>query len=284
MTEREIILKLRKIDKLLAEKRERDELSRYNTGDKIHLKQLDFHKCKKRIRWVFGGNRTGKTECGAVEVVWMARGIHPYRENRKNTEGWVVSLSRDVQREVAQRKILKYLSEEWIEDITMNSGRADCPETGVIDCITVRNVFGGLSRIWFKSCEMGRAKFQGASLDYVWFDEEPPEDIFDECMMRVVDKKGDIFATMTPLLGRTFVYDRIYLNPGHDDRVWYEFMSWKDNPFLDEEELASIRSSLSEEELNMREHGRFSSLKGLVYSEFDENVHVIEPFVVCTKV
>ena len=280
MTERELILKIRKIDKLLAEKRERDELSRYNTGDKIHFKQLDFHKCKKRIRWVFGGNRTGKTECGAVEVVWMARGIHPYRENRKNTEGWVVSLSRDVQREVAQRKILKYLSEEWIEDIVMNSGRADCPETGVIDCITVRNVFGGLSRIWFKSCEMGRAKFQGASLDYVWFDEEPPEDIFDECMMRVVDKKGDIFATMTPLLGRTFVYDRIYLNPGHDDRVWYEFMSWKDNPFLDEEELASIRASLSEEELNMREHGRFSSLKGLVYSEFDENVHVIDPFSV----
>lgn len=278
MTERELILKIRKIDKLLAEKRERDELSRYNTGDKIHFKQLDFHKCKKRIRWVFGGNRTGKTECGAVEVVWMARGIHPYRENRKNTEGWVVSLSRDVQREVAQRKILKYLSEEWIEDIVMNSGRADCPETGVIDCITVRNVFGGLSRIWFKSCEMGRAKFQGASLDYVWFDEEPPEDIFDECMMRVVDKKGDIFATMTPLLGRTFVYDRIYLNPGHDDRVWYEFISWKDNPFLDEEELTSIRASLSEEELNMREHGRFSSLKGLVYSEFDENVHVIEPF------
>ena len=111
MTERELILKIRKIDKLLAEKRERDELSRYNTGDKIHFKQLDFHKCKKRIRWVFGGNRTGKTECGAVEVVWMARGIHPYRENRKNTEGWVVSLSRDVQREVAHRKILKYLSE-----------------------------------------------------------------------------------------------------------------------------------------------------------------------------
>ena len=36
---------------------------------KVHKKQIAFHKCKKRNRWVFGGNRSGKTECGAVEVV-----------------------------------------------------------------------------------------------------------------------------------------------------------------------------------------------------------------------
>ena len=48
-------------------------LARYNT-DKIHLKQMEFHKCSKRNRWVFGGNRTGKTECGAVETVWLEIG------------------------------------------------------------------------------------------------------------------------------------------------------------------------------------------------------------------
>ena len=35
--------------------------------EKKHKKQIAFHKCKKRNRWVFGGNRSGKTECGAVE-------------------------------------------------------------------------------------------------------------------------------------------------------------------------------------------------------------------------
>ena len=34
--------------------------------------------------------------------------------------------------------------------------------------------FGGISAIGFKSCDQGREKFQGASLDFVWFDEEPP--------------------------------------------------------------------------------------------------------------
>ncbi len=273
-----IVSRIRHIDKLIGEKRKADALSAYNSSPPIHDKQLEFHKCKKRNRWVFGGNRSGKTECGAVETVWLARGIHPYRENRKNTDGWVVSLTRDVQREVAQRKILKYLNPDWIADITMNTGRGDNLDCGVIDCITVNNVFGGKSRIWFKSCEMGRAKFQGASLDYVWFDEEPPEDIYTECAMRVMDKKGDIFGTMTPLLGRTFVYDRIYLNDRQDKETWYIFMQWEDNPYLDREEIDRLGKYLSEEELNSRKYGRFGECKGNIYSEFDENVHVIEPF------
>ena len=80
MDERELILRIKKIDGILKS-RECDALSRYNVGEKVHLKQLEFHKCTKRNRWVFGGNRSGKTECGAVETVWMARGIHPYREH-----------------------------------------------------------------------------------------------------------------------------------------------------------------------------------------------------------
>ena len=55
----------------------------YNKGKKKHKKQLLFHKSKKRNRWVFGGNRSGKTECGAVETIWLARGIHPFRKNKK---------------------------------------------------------------------------------------------------------------------------------------------------------------------------------------------------------
>lgn len=276
MTDREIIDRIHKIDARLKEKEENNTLLRYHP----HAKQSAFHKCQKRNRWVFGGNRSGKTECGAVEAVWLARGIHPYRKNRKSVDGWIVSVSRDVQREVAQRKILHYLNPDWIVDISMNSGRSDSPDGGVIDCITIKNVFGGFGRLWFKSSEMGRAKFQGASVDFVWFDEEPPEDIYIECLMRVADTKGDVFGTMTPLKGRTFVYDRIYLNSRHDNEVWYEFMDWSDNPHLDTEEMNRLSESLSAEELNSRRYGRFGESYGLVYSEFDENFNVIQPFEV----
>ncbi len=255
----------------------RDFLAAYNRGPKKHKKQLAFHRCKKRNRWVFGGNRSGKTECGAVEAVWLARGVHPYRKNKPNVFGWVVSLTAQVQRDVAQSKILHYLRPDWIEDIVMTSGRKDAPMSGVIDQIYIKNVFGGTSVIGFKSCEMGRERFQGSSLDFVWFDEEPPQEIYEECRMRVADRQGDIFGTMTPLKGLTFLYTEIYLNPRHDPEVWYEFMEWADNPFLPKKEIALLENTLDETVKQARRYGRFCTREGLVYPEFDESVHVIEP-------
>ena len=260
--------------------RKNDNLAAYNAGEKKHLKQLAFHKCLKKNRWVFGGNRSGKTECGAVEAVYMALGVHPYRKNRDNVFGWVVSLSRQVQRDVAQAKVLHYLNPRKIAGITMADGKKDSPEYGVIDQIRVKNAFGGISVIGFKSCDQGREKFQGSSLDFVWFDEEPPKDIYEECRMRLLDRGGDMFGTMTPLKGLTFVYDEIYLNAKGSPEVWCEFMEWADNPFLDPEEVNSLTESLSSSELESRRYGRFTSGAGLVYPEFLQEVHVIDPFPV----
>ncbi|MBO4594359.1 MAG: terminase family protein [Clostridia bacterium] len=275
---REIVERIKRIEAEERRRKERDNLSRYNTGRIKHLKQVAFHKCQKRNRWVFGGNRSGKTECGAVETVYMARGVHPYRKNKKDVFGWVVSLSTQVQRDVAQAKVLHYLNPSWIAGITMLSGKKDSAEYGVIDQILIKNVFGGISVIGFKSCDQGREKFQGSSLDFIWFDEEPPQDVYEECKMRVFDKKGDIFGTMKPLKGLTFIYDEIFLNKGNSKEVWYEFMEWADNPFLDKEEIESLSSSLSEDQAESRRYGRFKAAQGLVYPEFDENVHVIDPF------
>lgn len=277
---RNLLQKLSQINSEL-DRRNYKKLASYNTGKIIHKKQLEFHKNLKRNRWVFGGNRTGKTECGAVECIWLARGIHPYRENRGDVQGWVVSLSTKVQKEVSQDKILKYLNKSWIHSIIMKTGSKGSPNFGVIDSIVINNVFGGKSVISFKSCEEGREKFQGTSLDFVWFDEEPPKDIYEECMMRVIDKSGDIFGTMTPLKGLTFIYDQIYLNPTSDPEIFCMFMEWSDNPFLPKKEVERLTASMSEEELENRRYGRFVGLSNsLVYKEFSESVNVIEPFAV----
>lgn len=277
MDNKKLILLKQILDEI--QNRNIDAIYSYNSGEIRHLKQLEFHKNQKRNRWVFGGNRTGKTECGAVETVWLSLGIHPYRENREMTECWVVSLSTRVQTEVAQSKVLKYLPKTAIVDIVMNEGKKGSPSTGVIKCILVRNKFGNISKIWFKSCEEGRDKFQGASLDFVWFDEEPPEDIYKECKMRVFDKKGEIFGTMTPLKGFTFIYDEIYLNKHGDDEVFCLFMSWLDNPYLNKTEIERLKTSFNEDELEARMNGKFMDVDiGLVYKEFDQNVNVIEPF------
>ncbi len=281
--EKEIVMQLCRLEKQIEEYRRRNKLAHYNK-DKVHKKQIEFHKCRKRNRWIFGGNRSGKTECGAAETVYLARGIHPYRENKPSVEGWVVSVSSAVQRDVAQRKVLSYINPEWIRDVKMTRGSASDPENGIVDYILIKNVFGGTSKIGFKSCEMRREKFQGASLDFVWFDEEPPREIYEECKMRVMDRKGDIFGTMTPLKGLTFVYEQIYMNAGGDENIQTFSMEWADNPYLDADEIESVSAAMSAEELLVRRYGKFSAAKGLVYPEFDENTHVIAPFVRAIKV
>ena len=142
---------IEKINLELIKRKCNSKLQNYNSGDIIHEKQMLFHKCQKRNRWVFGGNRSGKTECGAVETVWLARGIHPYRKNKKDISCWVVSLSTQVQRDVAQSKILSYLNKDWIYDVVMLAGRKDNLESGIIDHILIKNVFGGISKIGFKT-------------------------------------------------------------------------------------------------------------------------------------
>lgn len=273
-----LINKLKLVNAQIEKLKKLYPIDLYNTGEKVHKKQIDFHKCEKKNRWVFGGNRTGKTECGAVEVVYLARGNHPYKKQEKATHGWVVSLSRQVQRDVAQKKVLNYLRPEWIVDVVMAEGKKSNFEGGMIDYIVIKNIFGTESVIGFKSCDQGREKFQGASLDYVWFDEEPPFDVYMECRMRVLDRKGEVFGTMTPLKGLTWVYNEIYLNENNDPEVWSQTMQWEDNPFLDKNEIEKISQSISQEELESRKFGKFMFSGGAVYNEFDPSVHVIDPF------
>lgn len=202
-------------------RQQHSKLGRYNT-EKIHLKQMAFHKCLKKNRWVFGGNYNSGTECGAVETVWLARGIHPYRPNKPDISCWVVSVSREAQREITQKKILEYIDERWIDNIVMVGGSEESPEHDAINYIVLKNVFGTNSYIGFKNCEMGLSEFQGASPDFVWFNEEPSEEIYEECRMRVLDKGGHVFGTMTSLKESTWVYDKIYKH--NSSEVWCGFM------------------------------------------------------------
>jgi len=260
-------------------KRYRAELQRRIKEEAIryyhpHNKQADFHRTIKRNRWLFGGNRTGKTVGGGTEAVYYATGTHPHKKIKTPNRGWVVSLTNEVQRDVAQKEVLRWLPKKEIADIFMRKGQKDSPETGIIDFIILKN----RSIIGFKSCDQGREKFQGTSQDWIWFDEEPPEDIYKECRMRVLDTQGDIWGTMTPLKGLTWVHEVIYINDIGDHNVQYWLMEWSDNPHLSPLEIAELESTMTDDEREARQYGKFVALTGLIYKEFREDIHIIDPF------
>ena len=108
MTEKEIIGKIRIIE-TEQQRRKNLAINKYNTGEKIHLKQLAFHKCLKRNRWVFGGNRSGKTECGAVEAIYMARGVH----------GQAIYIDPAAQMVIARFASTYYASNKYIDPLSI---------------------------------------------------------------------------------------------------------------------------------------------------------------------
>lgn len=86
-----------------------------------------------------------------------------------------------------------------------------------VETLIVRHLSGGDSQITFKAYSDGREKWQGETLDWVWYDEEPPMDIYIEGLTRTNATKGFVFITMTPLLGMSDVVMRFW-NVEHIDR------------------------------------------------------------------
>ena len=84
--------------------------------------------------------------------------------------------------------------------LTMRSGIADA-----VDGVLIQHCSGGQSSLGFKTYEAGRPKWQGETLDFVWFDEEPPIDVYMEGLTRVSATGGMVYTTFTPLLGMSAV-------------------------------------------------------------------------------
>ena len=82
----------------------------------------------------------------------------------------------------------------------------------LVDSVQIRHVSGAVSHVSFKSYEKGREKWQGPTLDLVWFDEEHDEDVYTEGLTRTNVAFGPILFTFTPLKGMTNVVKRYLLD------------------------------------------------------------------------
>lgn len=230
---------------------------------KQHEKQVEASKSQEAIRALFWGNRVGKTEWGAQEVAKYSLGKHEYKDIVPPVEIWCTCPSYDQQKETTQKKLTFYLPKNDIKDITY----------------VKKNTWGELvlfngTRINFKSYEQGREKFQGVGKRLIWFDEEPPRDIWEECFVR--SEAGiplDIILTMTPVKGMTWVYDEIYLDTANPD-LFISEAGWDDNPWLTEDQKRQMARGLTPEAIKVRREGKFVKRVGLVCSWWDREEHI----------
>ncbi len=235
----------------------------YKPNDKANL----FHNCLSPYRILHGANRSGKSYTGAAEAIFFAQCIHPSRKLEPN-EGWVVSETYKVQEEASQKLIMSLIQPDKIKKIINLKG-------GVIEQIWWDVVQDGkligTSKIGFKSSDSGVRNFAGAAKRWIWFDEEPPQEVYKECVARIAAGQPlDIWFTMTPIFqqrgpghrgGMSWVYRELYQKKD-GKRISAFGMSIEENKFLSKEQIEEQKLKYSGVEYDIRINGEFKLLSG----------------------
>jgi len=208
----------------LLEERERRREGRRTLKDYApYPQQAAFHRAgaTQRERLFMAGNQLGKTKAGASEWAMHLTGRYPHwwegRRFDRPVRLWAAGVTAESTRDNPQRLLIgpPGARELWgsgaipRQDLlhwTLGRGLA-----AAIDTVAVRHASGGRSFLAFKSYEQGREKWQGETLDGVWFDEEPPLAIYSEGLTRTSATGGMTVLTFTPLLGMSEVV-RLFLN------------------------------------------------------------------------
>lgn len=245
-----------------------------------------------KVFGILGGNRSGKTEMGSFIAVAWALGKEYFRDEPaweyvqhlpipdKPNNIWVVGLDFPTLRDVIWREKLRFGKNH--PPLVPKDGAivTKCSDSDY------QIFFANGSVITGKSADSGREKFQGASVDLVWIDEEPEVEIFDECYQRTVDCKGKILITLTPLTDiasgtRTpWVFDlHEAANHGLKKDTKFVQLSVMDNPYVPEEEKENLKIKWAGHyEEKARLFGDFVQRSGLVYNMWDPTKHMVKTF------
>jgi phage terminase large subunit-like protein len=273
--------------------REKDRRRRTNllAHYEPYPKQLEFHarltpdgKIAREAMFL-AGNQLGKTLAGSAEMAFHLTGRYPawwpgHKWNRPIT-AITGSESYELTRDGMQRLLLgpPAAEEEWgtgyIPKVTILNATRRSGVSNAVDSISVRHVSGGASTILFKAYEQGRAKWQANTVDFVLFDEEPPEDVYFEGVTRTNATNGMIGVMFTPLKGMSRVVAR-YLMEESPTRVVVR-MTVHDAAHLTPERRAEIIASYPPHEREARTMGIPSLGSGRIFP-VEESAITCAPF------
>lgn len=207
---------------------EKEEKRRRDTNRLRHYapyaKQKEFHAAGAvhSERLFMAGNQLGKTWAGGFETGMHATGRYPDWWDGATFDKapviWASGVTSESTRDNPQRVLVGNPPQEdaWGTGTIPKECLVDWDRAmgvpNLLDNVVVKwggggDVQAGESIIYFKSYEKGREKWQGPTIDVVWFDEEPPLDIYTEGLTRTNRGQRSQFAyiTFTPLMGMSEV-------------------------------------------------------------------------------
>jgi len=257
----------------------------------LYPKQVSFFNAgaKYKERGFIAANRVGKSEAGCFETTCHATGLYPEwwtgHRYKRPTLIWVGGDTATTVRDIIQKKLIGEMNDIGSgmipKDLIIKEEcktRRNVPEA--MEIIRVRHVTGGTTTIVLKTYEQGRATWQGTEVDFIWVDEECPEDVYSEALIRLMTTQGLIITTFTPLQGVTPLV-LSFLDNSQDTEAefpkWVEICTWDDVPHLTEEEKAKTLANTPPQLRDARSKGIPTVGDGLVYP-LDPKYYVIDDF------
>ncbi len=245
----------------------------------LYPKHLSFFEAGKKFRQrlMLAANRVGKTEgVGLYELTHHLTGNYPDwwtgRRFDRPIKAWAAGDTGKTVREILQAKLLGPVG-QWgtgllpgdnIERISRGAGVADA-----VDSVYVRHASGGLSQLTFKSYDQRRESFQGTEQDVILLDEEPPMDIYTECLLRTMTNDGMLMLTFTPLMGMSEVV-LAFLPGGQieekaEGSKFVVMATWDDVPHLNDEVKKELWESIPPFQRDARSKGVPQLGAGAIY-------------------
>lgn len=190
----------------------------------LYPKHLEFFRAGAtfRERCFMAANRIGKTEgAGGFETALHLTGKYPEWWEGSIYDApvkfWAAGKTNETTRDIVQAKLFGSVAFDGGRKGVSGTGLVPGDDIGaitwkqgvqdLIDTIKVKHytdgVFDGWSTLGIKSYQQGRGAFEGTEQDGIWLDEEPPLDIYGECLIRTATTDGLIYITFTPLDGMT---------------------------------------------------------------------------------
>ena len=182
----------------------------------LYQKHLAFFRAgvKYRERLALAANRVGKTEgMGGYETTLHLTGDYPSWWNGRRFSHPVSAVASGTTskttRNVIQKKLLGNYGDFGTGLIPKDSILRWTPKPGVQDGVELIYInhkpTGQISVLTLNSYDQGRKAFEGEERHVVWLDEEPPLDIYTECLLRTMTVNGLIICTFTPMEGMSDV-------------------------------------------------------------------------------
>lgn len=263
----------------------------------LYPKQMEYfaHTALYRECGFLGGNGVGKTwGVSAYVLALHLTGLYPkWWQGRRFTtpvDTWAAGDTRETTRDIVQAKLIGAVSK--LGEEALGTGMIPrhllgkpkfVPNTNyACDFVPVRHVSGGESILGFKAYEQGRKAFQGTEKHVIAADEEPPEDVYTEMLMRGRTVNGQALPTFTALSGMTPLVTR-FLNWQFENRNGRSLVSvvcgMDDVPHLTEDEKRELLAGVPSWQRQARRTGYPAVGTGLVYP-VDESLFVIKPIAI----